>query len=115
MAIDYSGAIGQGADLDTQQVYATHQVTASGAVTSGSAAELATFTDPLESRQSVSITNLDATNTIFVGHVSTMTSTVHWIFELAEGENAVLQVGAQVDVYLLSDGGTPTATIVQYI
>lgn len=112
--LDYSGQIAI-SDPQTQMVKAIFSVTASALIASGAASGIADFTDPLLSRQSVSITNLDATNVIFVGLSSDLTSTRHWVYRLGDGENAVLQVGGQVEVFMRSDGGTPEATIVQLL
>ena len=111
---DYSGQIAI-SDPQTQMIKATYVVSASAVVVSGSAQELNSFTPDLVDRQTVLLTNLDATNSIFVGFDSGLTSTALWHFKLGEGERAVLQVGGGVDVYLRSSAGTPTMTITQML
>lgn len=111
---DYSGIIAQ-SDIHTQMVKAVYVVSVSAAVVSGSAQEIGSFTPDLVDRQTVFLTNLDPTNTVYVGFDSGLTSTLLWHYNLGEGERAVLQVGGSVNVYVRSSAGTPTITITQML
>ena len=102
-------------DQATMMVHATYSMSATAVVASGATASggLHSLVSPFVGRQTVIICNNDASENVYVGFQSDMDDTTGWIYKLASGERAVLQVNSGINPYLHAAAGAPPITVVQ--